>query len=162
MECPQSHPDGVDWIVAYAAHTLEAAEEAAFERHLESCPGCRELAAAQSTVWSALDELTPLRVSPNFDALVFRRIAQEQQLPWWRRVWRADWSWRPVMPVAAAGAVLMVAFLVKYPGPALTPLPESQPKLQIEQVESALDDMDMLKQVGVEAMLENGTPRERI
>jgi hypothetical protein len=36
-----------------------------------------------------------------------------------------------------------------------------QPQLQIEQVESALDDMDMLKQVGVEALVGESS-RERI
>jgi hypothetical protein len=66
------------------------------------------------------------------------------------------------MPVAAACAVLIVAFLVKDSGPFVTPQQQAQPKLQIEQVESALDDMDMLKQVGVEAAIEKSTPQERI
>jgi negative regulator of sigma E activity len=101
-------------------------------------------------------------VSSNFDARLYQRIAEEQHSPWWQRLFRADWSWRPAMPVAAACAVLVVAFLVKNSGSSVTPQQQAQPQLQIEQVERALDDMDMLKQAGVEFALEKNTPREQI
>ena len=161
MECPQQNNDGVELIIAYAARALDPENEVAFERHLESCASCRELAAAQRTVWSALDELSPLPVSSNFDAKLYQRIAEEQQCSWWQRLFRADWSWRPAMPVAAACAVLIVALLVRNSGPTVVPQQPVQPSLQIEQVQRALDDMDMLKQVG-EAALEKSTPQERI
>jgi anti-sigma factor RsiW len=161
MDCPLQEKDGVELIVAYAARTLDPENEVAFERHLEVCPSCREMAAAQRAVWSALDELTPLPVSSNFDARLYQRIAEEQQYAWWQRLFHADWSWRPAMPVAAACAVLIVALLVKNSGPTVVPEQPAQPSLQIEQVERALDDMDMLKQVG-EAALEQTTPQERI
>jgi anti-sigma factor RsiW len=161
MECPQQNDAGVELIIAYAARTLDPANEAAFERHLKVCASCREMAAAQRTVWSALDELTPLPVSSNFDAKLYQRIAEEQQYTWWQRLFGANWSWRPAMPVAAACAVLIVALLVKNSGPTVVPQTQSQPNLQIEQVERALDDMDMLKQMG-EAALEKSTPQERI
>ena len=162
MECPQKTGDGAELIVAYAARALDPETEAAFERHLEVCPSCRKVAAAQQLVWSALDELPPLPVSSNFDARLYQRIAEEQNSSWWQRVFRADWSWRPAMPVAVACAVLIVAFLVKNSGPSITSQQQAQPKLQIEQVERALDDMDMLKQAGVEFALEKTTPREQI
>lgn len=162
MQCPQKNGDGVELIVAYAARTLDPESEAAFELHLESCASCRDMAAAQRAVWSALDELAPPAVSSNFDAKLYQRIAEEQQGAWWQRLFRADWSWRPAMPVAAACAVLIVAFLVKNYEPPVIPQQQAQPKLQIEQVESALDDMDMLKQAGVEAAIEKATPREQI
>lgn len=161
-ECPQKKGEGAELIVAYAAGTLDADSQAAFERHLESCASCREVAAAQRAVWSALDQLTPLQVSSNFDAKVYQRISEEQQITWWQRLVLANWSWRPAMPVAAACALLIAAFLVKNSGPVLAPEPTSQPKLQIEQVERALDDMDLLKQAGVESVLEKATPREQI
>ena len=161
MDCPQQNSDGVELIVSYAARTLDTANEAAFERHLEVCASCREMVIAQRTVWSALDELTPLPVSSNFDAKLYQRIAEEQQYTWWQRLSRANWSWRPAMPAAAACAVLIVALLVKNSGPTVVPQQPAQPNLQIEQVQRALDDMDMLKQVG-EAALEKSTPQERI
>ena len=161
MDCPQRNSDGVELIIAYGARTLDPANEAAFERHLEVCASCREMAAEQRTVWSALDELTPLPVSSNFDAKLYQRIAEEEQYTWWQRLFRANWSWRPAMPVAAACAVLIVALLVKNSGPTVVPQQSAQPNLQIEQVQRALDDMDMLKQVG-EAALEKSPPQERI
>ena len=120
------------------------------------------MAAAQRAVWSALDAFPPLPVSSNFDARLYQRIGEEQQRAWWRRLFQADWSWRPAMPVAAACAVLVVAFLVKNSGSSITPQQQAQPQLQIEQVERALDDMDMLKQAGVDFGLDKNTPRERI
>jgi anti-sigma-K factor RskA len=162
MECPQKAGDGAELIIAYAAGTIEAGDRAAFERHLESCASCREMAAAQRAVWSALEALPALPVSSNFDSRLYQRIAEEEQSSWWRRLFQAGWSWRPAMPVAAACAVLAVAFLVKNSGPSIPPQQQAQPQLQIEQVERALDDMDMLKQAGVEFALEKNTPRERI
>lgn len=162
MDCPQMAGDGIELIIAYAARTLDPETESALERHLEICPSCREMAARQKTVWSALDELAPQPVSSNFNEKLYQRIAQEKQSGWWRRWARLQWSWGPAIPVAAACAVLFAAFLLKdsATNPALeTPL---QPKVQIEQVERALDDMDMLKQVGVEPAMETPTPRERI
>jgi anti-sigma factor RsiW len=161
MDCPQQNSDGVELIIAYAARTLDPENEAAFERHLEVCASCREMAAEQRTVWSALDELTPLPVSSNFDARLYQRIAEEEQYTWWQRLFRANWSWRPAMPAAAACAVLIVALLVKNSGPTVVPQQPAQPNPQIEQVQRALDDMDMLKQVG-EAALEKSSPQERI
>ena len=104
--------------------TLDSGDRAAFERHLESCASCRQMAAAQQAVWSALDELSPLPVSSNFDAKLYQRIAEEQQSAiWqrgrWQRWFQAGWSWQPAMPVAAACVALIVAFLLKNSGPAI-------------------------------------------
>ena len=162
MECPLKNEEGEELIIAHVAQTLDPETEAALERHLALCVSCREAVAEQRAVWLALDELVPLSVSSNFDAKLYQRIAEDARSSWWQRLLRANWSWRPAMPVAAACAVLVVAFLIKHSSPSLAPQQQTQPKLQIEQVESALDDMDMLKQVGVEAALEKTTPRERI
>ncbi|HTA69570.1 MAG TPA: zf-HC2 domain-containing protein [Bryobacteraceae bacterium] len=162
ITCPQKSDDGAGWIVAYVARTLDSGSEAAFERHLESCASCREMVAAQRAVWSALEALPAHPVSSNFDSRLYQRIAEEEQSAWWRRLFQAGWSWRPAMPVAAACAVLAVAFLVKNSGPSILPQQQVQPQLQIEQVERALDDMDMLKQAGVEFALDKNTPQERM
>ncbi len=56
----------------------------------------------------------------------------------------------------------MVAFLLKGPAPSASSQEQPGPQLQIEQVERALDDMDMLKQAGVDLAPEKSTPREQI
>lgn len=166
MGCPVEDGTGAELIVAYGARKLDPEQESELERHLTLCPSCRELAQAQRAVWSALDAWPSIAVSPNFDELVFHRIANEQQRTpftgWLRRWLPARWSWRPVVPVGAACAALIAAFLLK--SPVLQPLTpsENQPKLQIEQVEHALDDMDMLKQLGVESASEKAHSPEKI
>jgi len=149
--CPLENGTAAELILAYSARTLDAERHAAFEGHMISCAGCRELAAAQQAVWSALDSWTPEPISSNFDEKLYRRILLEEQSRWWQRLFRADWSLRPAMPVAAACGVLIAAFLLRSPEPIPAPRSSSQPKLRIEQVERALDDIDMLKQLGVES-----------
>jgi anti-sigma factor RsiW len=148
--CPLQNGNGAELVLAYCARTLPQDECAAFERHMLACAGCRELAAAQQAVWSALDAWTPEPISSNFDEKLYQRIVVEEQSPWWQRLFRANWSLRPAMPVAAACGVLIAAFLLRDPQPVPAPQSPSQP-VRMEQVERALDDIDMLKQLGVES-----------
>jgi hypothetical protein len=149
--CPLENGNGAELVLGFCARTLAKDECTAFERHMLSCARCRELAAAQQAVWSALDTWTPEPISSNFDEKLYQRIAAEEQSPWWQRLFQANWSWRPAMPVAAACGVLIAAFLLRSPEPVPPPQSPTQPKIRIEQVERALDDIDMLKQLGVES-----------
>lgn len=158
MGCPTGGVEGEELILAYGANTLPAEQQIELERHLETCASCRERAEAQRAVWSALDMWAPTVVSPNFDERLFRRIVSEERSAWWQRLFSVNWSWRPAVPVAAACVALIAAFLLKSP----VLRTEPQPKLQIEQVEHALDDMDMLKQLGVESPADKAHPTEKI
>jgi anti-sigma factor RsiW len=154
MDCPLKNADAAELIIEYSAGKLDSNTAGEFKHHLESCADCRALAAHQQAVWSALDELPPVAVSPDFDAKLYERITDEEQEAWWKRALHVEWSWRPALPIAAASAALFAAFLLKNPFQIPAPQSESQPKPQIEQVVHALDDMDMLKQVGVEVVPE--------
>lgn len=162
MECPIKHGDGAEMMIAYGAGTLAPETESALERHIQSCAKCREIARAQKEVWSSLDTWTPAAVSPSFDERLYQRIAIEEQSKWWRRMFRANWSWRPAMPVAAACAALAVVFLLKGPATDQQPLPQTQQRPQIEQVERALADMEMLKQLSVTTLPEPAASSEKI
>lgn len=144
MACQKNNPD---WIVAYSAGTLDAPSRASLELHLLECAECRQLAASQKAVWAALDQWPPASISPDFDAKLYARIAQQEQETWWQRLSHWNWSFRPAMPVAAACAVLVAAFLLKPPAPLSVNPPHNTQKIQVEQVERALDDLDMLKQI---------------
>jgi anti-sigma-K factor RskA len=162
-ECPLENGNSAELIVAYGAGTLTPEMEAALERHMASCANCRELAAAQREVWSVMDAWTPAPISSNFDQKLYQRIATEEQGTWWQRVFRANWSWRPAMPVAAACAVLVAAFLLRSPAPpASSPQSQGQPSLQIEQVQHALEDIEMLKKLGVETPSDKAGSSEQI
>ena len=150
MGCSLERSVAEELIVAYAARTLDPAQEAEFAAHLELCGDCRESAAQQRALWSVLDEWHPLPVSTDFDQRLAQRIASAQETNWWRRL-VSNWSWRPAIPVAAACAVLVFAFLLKDSDRLRPPAAQSPAPLRIEQqVEHALDDMDLLKQIGVD------------
>jgi hypothetical protein len=88
-------------------------------------------------------------------------VARAGQSGWWRE-WFGSWSWRPLIPVAAACTVLLFAFLLKEEDHAIAPGP-GQPPVRIEQqVEHALDDMDMLKQIGVDVSGAKPGPAQKI
>jgi hypothetical protein len=149
--CALGNENAAELVLAYGAQTIDADKLAAFEQHMLSCANCRELAAAQRSVWSALDAWEPQTISSDFDAKVYQRILSEEGRPWWRRLARANWPLRPAMPVVAACGVLMAVFMLRSPEPVLAPPASSHPQVRIEQVEHALDDIDMLQQLGVES-----------
>lgn len=116
---------------------------------------CRELAEAQRQVWLALDTWPSAVPTADFDERLFQRIALENERPRWRGI-ALGWSWKPVAPVIVACCALIAAFLIKTP--ALNSEPQSQPEAveKIEQVEHQLDDIEMLKQLGIESPSDRG------
>ena len=163
MECPQESGKAAELMMSYIAGTLEPHKQIELERHLPTCEECRKAAADRKAIWDALDVWRPAAISEDFNARLYRRIAEEEAAPAWRRFFRMPWVslFRPAVPVAAACAALAIAFIVKDPlmhRHATTPLPQ---KISIEQVERALDDMDMLKQLSAPAPVE-GPASDRI
>jgi hypothetical protein len=131
MKCPLQFEESSELIVGYGARTLDPDTAIAFERHVGCCAACREAAALQRAVWTALDEWHALPVSPDFDQRLSARIAETKTRAWW--------LWRLLVPITACVALAAV-LLVRQP--AATPPPP------IEQVQHALDDMDLLNQLG--------------
>lgn len=163
MVCPRQNGTSVELVMAYTAGALEPEEQIALDRHMSVCQGCRDAVAEQRAVWEALDAWKPAPVSADFNARLYQKISEEAAGAWWRRLFRVNWSWafRPAIPVAAACAALAIAFLVRGPAvPPGTPV-AAQQKVSIEQVERALDDLDMLKQISAPAPAE-GHSTERI
>jgi len=149
MNCPiaNRHPE---MVVEYAAGALDPETACALERHLTGCAACRSMAAAQTAVWNALDDFEAPAVSPDFDPLLYRRIDQRVRLLWWERLTRPfrPMRLRQAVPVTAtAGLVLLASLLVQHPGRIAPVVPGGQ-AVRAEQVESALDDLDLLRQLG--------------
>ncbi len=166
MNCPIQDGKEAEMIIAWTAGTLASDEQSAFERHLADCADCRALAEAQQAAWTALDEWPAPAVSEDFDQKLYARIAAQEQLPWWKRQWNAllhpaaGFSWKPALPVSLACVALCAAFLihdsvgtaVQPPAaPAVVQTEQDAQKVDINQVEHALDDMDMLSQLGAGA-----------
>ena len=141
MQCPSGSKEGSGLAISYIAGKLDPDAAAAFEQHLQVCLECRRIAAEQRAVWSALDGWEPEAVSSSFDQKLLERLAEQR-----KTAWRLQFRWRSVLPVAAACAVLAAALVVKQPM-----LAPAQPSVRIEQVEHALDDMDLLNRLDVQA-----------
>lgn len=161
MGCSLENGVAEELIVGYAARTLDSEAQIAFERHLRSCARCRRLTTQQAQVWSALDSWRPQAVSPDFDQKLARRIATEQRV--FSRIYvYAKLISRPALPMAAICALVAgVFFLTDDRGG--TRSFDAKPSPQIEQrVEHALDDMDMLKQIGVDVSAERPVSSRKI
>ena len=148
-------------IIGYTARTLDPDTAIAFERHLKLCSRCRRLSAQQRAVWSALDAWQLNAVSADFDQRLAQRIADSRRLlP--RLSAFARWIWRPALPLAICAA-LAGLFLLR-DGRTGTRAVEIRSSARIEQqVEHALDDMDMLKQIGADVNVDHAsTPSRKI
>jgi len=160
MICPTQEKKGAEILMDYCARTLDPVRTAEFEKHLEICGDCRHLVEVQSNVWKSLDQWAAEPVSPDFDARLYARVAREQAAPGWRQWWWRVSSplltplaiWKPAVSLAVAGAVLAAVFVVHVPGVGDTASPRvsgevRQEKVDIEQVEKTLDDLDILTPV---------------
>ena len=133
MICLNKNEQGAELLTGYLAKTLDAAEMAEVDRHIQACAECRGLAS----VWEKLDEFAAPEVRADFDARLYARIAEEDSpQPWWRRL-----LWRPAVPLVAAGALVGLGLLIA-PGSHDAAKPANQ--MDIEQVAQAVDDMDLL------------------
>ena len=147
VECPLDSRYSADLIIAYCAGKLAFEVQNALEQHLRLCAKCRATTEGQKDVWGALDSWTPVSVPANFNEAVYRRIAAEASKPC--RLFGANRSWAPALPMAAACIALITIFLLRTPPPGKDSPPPRLSLPEIEQVERALDDMDMLKQLSV-------------
>ena len=137
-------------LLEYAAGGLDAAGREAVERHIEECGSCRDFVAGQRDVWVAFDGWEAPPISVNFDGRLYARIAREAS--WWDRILRpfSPALVRRGLPVAAAAGLALVAVLVishPAPVPPAPPVAAQQVEpLRPDQVETALQDMEMLRE----------------
>jgi anti-sigma factor RsiW len=152
MNCPTKRNEDAEILLDYCAQTLSPMQTAEFEDHLKQCADCFRLVEAQKEVWGALEAWTPAPVSINFDARLYARIAAEQAAPawqlWLRRVFQPALPyplWKSAVPLIAACALLAVGLTVRTPDATHAVQPQLHAdKVDIEQVEQALEDFDIL------------------
>lgn len=164
MRCPvqDGNPEA---LLSYSARTLSPETLNLLERHMSGCAECRRFAEAQQQVWTALDKWEAAPVSPGFDARLYARIEADGQRSWFRRLTSAGFGWKPALAGGMATLALVAALLI--PGqrstdPAQTPDPSQTQiraeSLEPEQLETALDDLDMLRQLTGTAVSSNSRP----
>ncbi len=150
MECPIQARGKKDLLLDYCSRTLDARAAAAVEAHVAACPQCRAWTEAHMRTWTLLDGWEPAPVSPDFERRLRERIAlEEERTPWWKAAWQcfAARSFKPALSVALAGLLLLAGLLFVHPrsAPAVHP---GQETIDADRLEKALDDVDLLRQVG--------------
>ena len=160
MNCPLHVKEGAEILLDYCSQRMDPDRAAEFRLHVADCGDCRQVVEAQEAVWSALDSYEAVPVSRNFDRKLWARIDSEEAQPWWDRALNRviggpaiGWSnyllsWKPMLVGATACAALAAVMVVSMPSHHPVD-PAADQKQLMERVESALDDVDMLNQVGV-------------
>jgi anti-sigma factor RsiW len=153
--CPLiAEPNGIqmDLLLEYSAGRLDPAQSAALERHMAVCGGCAAFRAEQGALWSVLDEWEPEPVSLDFNRRLWQRLDGSAAAPWFRRfahAWRYG-AWKPAIPLAAAVLVVTTAFMMDHRESATIRSAGGSSAgasvVEVEQVERALDDIQLLKQ----------------
>ena len=161
MRCPIETRENAELLLSYSARRLNPESTAILEKHMELCPACREFRDGQRALWEALDQWDARPVSPDFDRRLYRRIEEQEQLGWWTRIFGplGPMLWRPALPLAATACLVLAAgFIGVDPSRITVPtaVDNSQAR-EVEQVESALDDLDMLRQFDLVATMESNS-----
>lgn len=153
MTCPLQ-TDNADVLLDYCARALDAERKAMLETHMAHCEDCREMARAQTEIWTAMDSYDAEPISADFDRKLYARMEEMDQVPAWEKYWapvreylQGQPAWKPVLSVAAASAVLAVVFVVSGDTPQPLPAPAAVIDVRdVEQAERALEDIEMLRQ----------------
>jgi len=167
MGCP-TQDDNAELVLDYAARKLSPEAAAIFERHMLQCAECARFATSQRQLWKALDSWEAASLSDDFDQRLYARIDADAQRPLWQWLWQrlfSDvWGWKP----AAAAAMVTLALGAFLFVPQRTETPTQTPSrmeagthsdtIEPEQVERALEDLEMLRQLNANTGTQATTP----
>ncbi len=151
MNCPIRTEETAELLLAYTARRLDPAKTAILESHMDVCAECAEFRIKQELVWQALDSWEAPQVTPDFNRRLYQRIECEAAAPWYSRLFLTPWAmWKPAIPLAFAGMLIMAGFVLDHPF-SVNP-PSAPPAIRVsvteaEQVENALDDLQLLRQL---------------
>ena len=159
MSCQIRSEEHIDHLLAYSAGKLRGEAAAKLEMHMRTCQDCAMIGKAQSNVWNLLDTWEAKPVSADFNRRLYARIDAAASASWFDRFSSAVSEFlrpvfaRPAFPLAAATLVIVAGFVLDHPGQPLSPNGKALHassveinKLELDQVESTLDDIEMLRQ----------------
>jgi hypothetical protein len=158
MDCPIRTQENRDWLLDYAAGRLDREHAVLMARHAETCQLCARFVEGQQRVWNALSQWEVDPVSAGFDRRLYRAI-DAQPVSWKERLFRPlQPLWRPVIPLAAACLLIAVGVVLHAPQATIRPA-ASVEKIEAEQVERTLDDMQMLRELEMTPKQEENTSK---
>lgn len=158
MDCPFRTHENTDWLLDYSAGRLNREHAALMARHVETCQECARFVEGQQRVWNALSQWEVDPVSAGFDRRLYRAI-DAQPVSWKERLFRPlQPLWRPVIPLAAACLLIAVGVVLHAPQATIRPAAPVE-KIEAEQVERTLDDMQMLRELEMTPKQEENTSK---
>ena len=118
---------------------------------MHTCKDCAEFRAGQELVWRALDAWEAAPVTPDFNRRLYQRIEAEAAEPWYKRLFTSPMAmWKPIVPLAAACLLVVAGFVLDHPNNSTPPSPQPTFRVSVseaDQVENALDDLQLLRQL---------------
>ncbi|HEU5021395.1 MAG TPA: hypothetical protein VFT60_05875 [Bryobacteraceae bacterium] len=141
-----THCPTEDVLLEYVAGALAGAQLAELELHTKECSRCDALVASQAAVWRSLNEWKPEPVSAGFNRELWRRIDADAAAPSW---WAGLRFWKQVAPLAVVLALVVTGFVMdrqSHP-PAATSAAAAVSASEADQLERALDDLQLLEAV---------------
>jgi hypothetical protein len=160
MTCPLQTEQS-DILLDYSAGRLDALKTAALVEHMDNCTACATFRLEQSAVWHALDLWEPAPVSLDFNRRLWQKIdAANAMAPWFQSLRDSlrFANWKPVMPLTAAILVIAAGFLLDHPAARRAAAGVSVN--EADQVEQALDDLQLLHQLDAVASPAAGTSKQ--
>ena len=154
MKCLAKNENDGMVLMEYALDKLPLAQRTLVAEHVHSCSDCSTVVAAHKSLNSSFDLWEPDAISRDFDRKLFTRIMEEESRSWKRFLPQfAVPAWRSTfMPAAALCAAMFAAALLHTPAVAPVPVKDTAHHLElseVEQVESTLEDLEMLRQLSV-------------
>ena len=151
MNCPIRNEETADLLLAYTARRLDPVKTAMLEDHMTVCGDCADFRAGQELVWQALDAWEAPPVAADFNRRLYQRIEADAAAPWYKRLFHSPVAmWKPMVPLAAACLLVVAGFVLDHPMSVQSPNPAPQMHItepQAAQVETALDDLQLLHQL---------------
>jgi hypothetical protein len=153
--CLIGSQENAEVLLAWLEKRLPAETALALERHASVCGDCRRMMEGQRAVWKALEDWDTEPVAADFDRKLYRAIEQEEARSWLKRLLDpvirpvATFAMRPAVPLAATTLALGALLLFQAPaGLEMSGDPGRRVAMEspdAEQVESTLDDLEMLR-----------------
>ena len=125
--------------------------------HLRQCEDCNDRVTAHANLWTLLGDWDASPVSASFNRELYARIQKECSSGWWGSLSRVlnGWVARPAMPLAALSFLVFVGFYLERPEaitpavPAVAEVPVTVTPNDADQLDKALDDLQLLHQLDV-------------
>jgi hypothetical protein len=154
MKCLSKSEYGNAMLLDHVAGRLTGSKAILVAQHLMVCDDCLDLVSGQAAMWEMLDVWEAEPVSTSFNRRLYARI-QESPATVWQLLGSLlnGWVARPALPLAALTLLVVAGFFLERPqvsttaNPAVVETPAAVSPTDAEQLNKALDDLQLLHQL---------------